>query len=94
MEIVGKLKNLLVFVRTGYKSKIYSHSSNLSKRHFTMSVSRMEKAVEDLKDNPYYTKYASKIATLQETSPEEFLSRVEERQQHKKESKEVTSKKG
>ncbi|KAK4881998.1 hypothetical protein RN001_005317 [Aquatica leii] len=37
----------------------------------------VEKATEQLKTNPYYEKYATKIATLQQTSPEEFLSRIE-----------------
>lgn len=33
--------------------------------------------MESLKANPYFEKYADKIATLQQTSPEEFLSRLE-----------------
>lgn len=50
-------------------------------RQFRMSAklrAEAKEALEDLKKkNPYFEKYASKIATLQETSPEEFLSRVE-----------------
>lgn len=48
-------------------------------RKITMSAKlRAEEALEELKKkNPYYEKYASKIATLQQTSPEEFLNRVE-----------------
>lgn len=39
---------------------------------------RAEKVLEELKEkNPYYEKYASKIAALQQTSPEEFLERVD-----------------
>jgi len=39
---------------------------------------RAEKAMEELKNkNPYYEKYASKISTLQQSSPEEFLNRIE-----------------
>lgn len=39
---------------------------------------RAEEALEELKKaNPYYEKYASKIATLQQTSPDEFLNRIE-----------------
>lgn len=38
-----------------------------------------EKAVEELEKNPYYDKYAAKIAQLQKTSPEEFLARVEQK---------------
>lgn len=40
---------------------------------------RAEKAMEELKNkNPYYEKYASKIATLQKSSPEEFLNRIDQ----------------
>lgn len=60
----------------------------LQKRNIVMSAHRMEKAVEDLKSNPYFEKYSKKIATLQETSPEEFLSRIEQRQQDKTKTKE------
>lgn len=39
---------------------------------------RAEKALEELKNkNPYYEKYASKISTLQQSSPEEFLNRID-----------------
>jgi len=44
---------------------------------------KAESAAEELKNNPYYEKYSHKIATLQQTSPEEFLSRVEARQNEK-----------
>lgn len=37
----------------------------------------MEKAIEKLQQNPYYEKYADRIAQLQRTSPEEFMNRVE-----------------
>ena len=33
--------------------------------------------MDELKNNPYYDKYAAKIAKLQNTSPEEFLRRLE-----------------
>lgn len=48
-------------------------------RGFRMSaLLRAEKVLEELKEkNPYYEKYASKIAALQQTSPEEFLERVD-----------------
>ncbi|KAJ6637982.1 ATP synthase mitochondrial F1 complex assembly factor 1 [Pseudolycoriella hygida] len=48
-------------------------------RFITMSAQlRAEKALEELKNkNPYYEKYASKITTLQQTSPEEFLNRID-----------------
>lgn len=55
----------------------------LFKRSIMTASSRCQKVVEELKGNPYYEKYASKIATLQETSPEEFLSRVEKHEEEK-----------
>lgn len=42
-----------------------------------MSSITMEKAVDKLQQNPYFDKYADRIAQLQRTSPEEFKSRVE-----------------
>lgn len=54
------------------------HTSRL-KRCITMSAQlRSEKVLEEMKEkNPYFEKYASKIAALQNTSPEEFLNRTE-----------------
>lgn len=48
-------------------------------RNIRMSAKlRAEEAIEEMKKkNPYYEKYASKIAALQETSPEEFLNRLD-----------------
>lgn len=47
----------------------------------------MEKALENLKSNPYFEKYASRIAELQKTSPEEFIERVEQQHKNKEEEK-------
>ncbi|CAH0724088.1 unnamed protein product, partial [Brenthis ino] len=44
---------------------------------------KLEKALEDLEKNPYYDKYAERIAALQKTSPEEFLKRVQDQQKNK-----------
>lgn len=48
-------------------------------RFITMSAQlRAEKAMEELKNkNPYYEKYATKLSTLQQSAPEEFLHRIE-----------------
>lgn len=45
-------------------------------RGVATSVVRMEKALEKLQTNPYYEKYAERIARLQQTDPEEFLARA------------------
>jgi len=59
--------------------RVFLNNSLTVNRTITMSaVRRAEEAVEKLKDsNPYYSKYAGKIAKLQQTSAEEFLDRVE-----------------
>lgn len=44
------------------------------------SRAKLEKVLEELQRNPYYDKYAGKIARLQQTSPEEFLQRVEQQE--------------
>ncbi|KAK9695586.1 ATP11 protein [Popillia japonica] len=42
------------------------------------SAARCDKVVEELEKNPYFEKYADKIAKLQQTSPQELVSRFEE----------------
>lgn len=43
-------------------------------RSFYTNSITMEKAMEKLQKNPYYEKYANRIAQLQRTSPEELMS--------------------
>ncbi|CAF4818839.1 unnamed protein product [Pieris macdunnoughi] len=47
-------------------------------RHIMTTPINCEKAMENLKKNPYFDKYAERIAALQKTSPEEFLKKLEE----------------
>ncbi|PSN47881.1 hypothetical protein C0J52_01263 [Blattella germanica] len=56
--------------------------SSPSNRRIMTTPFRAENYVEDLQKNPYFEKYSKKIANLQKTSPEEFLSRLVE--QHEK----------
>ena len=58
-----------------------------SRRGIMTNLTRMEKVLEHLKTNPYFEKYAKNIARLQETSPEEFLSRIEEQEKKTKQFK-------
>ncbi|XP_011204042.2 ATP synthase mitochondrial F1 complex assembly factor 1 [Bactrocera dorsalis] len=53
--------------------------NNVLKRTISMSaMRRAEEALDKMKEkNPYFDKYAEKIARLQQTSPEEFLERVD-----------------
>ncbi|KAJ9582667.1 hypothetical protein L9F63_022988 [Diploptera punctata] len=55
----------------------------LQYRSIMTSSYRTAKAIEELQNNPYYEKYSKKIATLQNTSPEEFMSRLQEHQEKK-----------
>lgn len=72
----------MAFVVRSSARKVLSSQQLLSvlfNRNFKMSAQlRAEEALEKMKKkNPYYEKYASKIATLQQSSPEEFLNRLE-----------------
>lgn len=62
----------------------FTHYSYITRRSFRTTSMRMEKALENLKTNPYYEKYANRIAELQNTSPEEFMERVEQCDKAKK----------
>ncbi|KAM3956186.1 ATP synthase mitochondrial F1 complex assembly factor 1 [Aphomia sociella] len=55
------------------------------RKNISTTTSVMEKALESLQNNPYYDKYADRIAALQKTSPEEFLQRIEEQKKTKNE---------
>eukprot|EP00092_Neocalanus_flemingeri_P015983 GFUD01017301.1.p1 GENE.GFUD01017301.1~~GFUD01017301.1.p1 ORF type:complete len:303 (+),score=100.97 GFUD01017301.1:36-944(+) len=46
-------------------------------RMFTTSKVLSKEQVEELQKNPFFDKYAEKIAKLQKTNPEEFLDRLE-----------------
>lgn len=62
------LRNTRITVRTS------------DERHIMTSRASLEKVMEKLQKNPYYDRYAAKIAKLQQTSPEEFLQRVEQQE--------------
>jgi len=53
-------------------------------RNISSTSQRLNEAIEQIKTNPYFDKYSKKIAQLQETSPEEFLNRVEAQNELKK----------
>lgn len=70
-------------VRLGRRLKntrITARTSDIDERYIMTSRARLEKVLEELQKNPYYDKYAEKIAKLQQTSPEEFLERVEQQE--------------
>lgn len=49
--------------------------SKMANRPVSTSSYAMVKAIEDLETNPYFNKYAEKIAKMQKAKPEEFLER-------------------
>ncbi|XP_072929478.1 ATP synthase mitochondrial F1 complex assembly factor 1 [Epargyreus clarus] len=65
------------------RNSIFQHFKYIFSRRITTTATRREKAMEDLKSNPYFEKYADRIASLQKTSPEEFLQRIENQKKQK-----------
>ena len=41
------------------------HFTKVLNKSFSLGIVKMEKAIEDLEKNPYFDKYADKIASLQ-----------------------------
>ncbi|XP_038219725.1 ATP synthase mitochondrial F1 complex assembly factor 1-like isoform X1 [Zerene cesonia] len=64
----------------------YIHKITRTKNIMT-TASKCEKAMENLQKNPYFEKYAERIASLQKTSPEEFLKRLEEQEKSREQEK-------
>jgi len=57
---------------------LHPHTQILKKRYLrtTTNFHQDSEDMDQLQKNPYYSKYADKIAKLQKTSPEEFLNRL------------------
>jgi len=51
--------------------------SQIEKKMFSTSKILSKEQIEDLQKNPFFDKYAEKIAKLQKKNPEEFLARIE-----------------
>lgn len=66
---------------------VVTGTKSLEKKFIMTSCSRFEKAFEKLQKNPYFDKYAEKIAKYQQTKPEEFLQRVENQEKKLQERK-------
>lgn len=78
-----------VLLRYAARVNLYKHLRDIqitakNKRCIMTSRTRLEKVLENLQKNPYYDKYAEKIAKLQQTSPEEFLQRVDQQDKARK----------
>ncbi|XP_066944415.1 ATP synthase mitochondrial F1 complex assembly factor 1 [Macrobrachium rosenbergii] len=55
----------------------------MSERPVSTSSYAMVKAIEELEKNPYFEKYAAKIAKYQKANPEEFLNKFEKGKEFK-----------
>lgn len=71
----------LIFLRHCIKYSKYNS------RLIMTTTSKKEKAMENLTKNPYFEKYADRIATLQKISPDELLKRMEEQEKNKEKEK-------
>jgi len=60
------------------------HLGTSATRHFNTSTTMSKEQIEELQKNPFFDKYADKIAKLQKTSPEEFLGRLSAQEEAKK----------
>lgn len=70
------------FIRTSLKSLTSSYRPSHLRKFSSTNIMSKEQ-IEELQSNPFYDKYAEKIAKLQKTSPEEFLSRLAEKETKK-----------
>lgn len=81
------LKNLWLSSFSTFRKHIFVNISSGNKRSIMTSSRRLEKVLEDLQKNPYFDKYAEKIAKFQKTSPDEFLQRIENEEKKLEEKK-------
>ncbi|KAL1491945.1 hypothetical protein ABEB36_012461 [Hypothenemus hampei] len=72
MHITSNLQKFLLY-RGSYRI-----AKRVSQKNIMTTPRKMQEVMEDLKGNPYYDKYAKKIAEIQKNSPEEFKSKVED----------------
>merc|ERR1719168_46837 len=69
--------------RTAPQTRLPTFKNAILRTVSTSQVRLEEEKMDDLQKNPYYSKYASKIAQLQKTSPEEFLNRLADLEKEK-----------
>lgn len=76
---------MAIVIRQSFNTLRAIRIQSVFHRGISMSAKlRAEEAIEEMKKkNPYYEKYASKIAALQQTSPEEFMNRLDTFQKQK-----------
>lgn len=64
-------------IAAGEASSLTSRVYQIEKKMFSTSKILSQEQIEDLQKNPFFDKYAEKIAKLQKKNPEEFLARIE-----------------
>ncbi|XP_050296887.1 ATP synthase mitochondrial F1 complex assembly factor 1 isoform X2 [Anthonomus grandis grandis] len=79
--------HLTAFMR---RALLYRGSFRFTQKSIMTTPRKMQEILDDLKGNPYYGKYAEKIAEIQKTSPEDFKNRIEEIEAMKKKKIEPT----
>lgn len=58
---------------------LYKGSFIVTRKNLMTTSRKMQEVLDDLKKNPYYDKYAGKIAQLQKEDPSSLLERIEEK---------------
>jgi len=87
---MASCSRIIGLVRKSVKLNSITRLSINKFRGFHTTNIMSEEQIEELKKNPYYAKYADKIAKLQNTSPEEFLSRLSAHEERKTAASSVT----
>ncbi|XP_054274431.1 ATP synthase mitochondrial F1 complex assembly factor 1-like [Macrosteles quadrilineatus] len=78
--VKSALNKQILFSKQG---SISLNCLGLLARGLSITNMNLERAAEELQNNPYFDKYAEKIAQLQKTSPEEFMARLKENEERK-----------
>lgn len=60
------------------KALVIKSMHTTCRRAIALTSLNMEKALENLQNNPYYEKYSSRISELQKASPEKFEARLQQ----------------
>ncbi|CAG9765313.1 unnamed protein product [Ceutorhynchus assimilis] len=71
MQLTSSMRKILL-----YRGTFTKLSKQLTQKNIMTTPRKMQEVLDDLKGNPYYDKYAQKIAQIQQTAPEEFKSKI------------------
>lgn len=68
---------LTCFLRTILYKGTLQFGRSVTRKNIMTTPRSMQEALEELKGNPYYDKYAQKIKKVQQSEPDEFKTRIE-----------------